>query len=93
MRNDDALSLDAACSSGGSYSIKSVLPTVGPHLAHEDLEIQEGAMTSIQFHRMVMADGDAAEKARLHPPLLKCGERDTLAMVKLRRALPLKAHA
>ena len=47
----------------GSYSIKAVLPAVAPHLAYDDLAIQEGMMASLQFHRMVFGDGDSTEKA------------------------------
>ena len=75
----------------GSYSIKAVLPAVAPHLAYDDLEIQEGIMASLQFHRMVFGDGDAAEKDRLRAALLTYCERDTLAMVELRKALHVKA--
>lgn len=58
-----------------------------PHLAYDDLEIQEGTKASLQFHRMVFDEGDPAEKARLRTALIKYCERDTLAMVELRRAL------
>jgi len=70
----------------GSYSIKAVLPAVAPHLAYDDLEIQEGTMASLQFHRMAFEDVDAAEEARIRNALLKYCERDTLAMVELGRA-------
>jgi hypothetical protein len=40
---------------------------------------------------MVFEDVDADEKARIHTALLKYCERDTLAMVELRRAFRLKA--
>jgi len=74
----------------GSYSIKAVLPAVAPHLAYDDLEIREGMMASLQFHRMAFGDGDPAEKTRLRTALLKYCERDTLAMVELRKALLAK---
>jgi predicted RecB family nuclease len=76
----------------GSYSIKAVLPAVAPHLAYDDLEIQEGAMASLQFYRMAFGDADADEKARIRTALLKYCERDTLAMVELRRALRTAAN-
>ena len=75
----------------GSYSIKGVLPAVVPNLAYNDLEIQEGTMASVQFHRMALCDVDATEKARIRTALLKYCERDTLAMVELRQALRAKA--
>jgi len=75
----------------GSYSIKAVLPTVAPHLAYDDLEIQEGTMASLQFHRMAFGDVDPTEQARLRTALLAYCERDTLAMVEIRKALRAKA--
>ena len=74
----------------GSYSIKAVLPAVAPHLAYDALEIQEGMMASLQFHRMAFGNGDAAEKARIRTALLNYCQRDTLAMVTLRKALRAK---
>jgi predicted RecB family nuclease len=71
----------------GSYSIKTVLPAMAPHLAYDDLEVQEGAMASVQFHRMAFGDVNSAEQARIRTALLKYCERDTLAMVELRIAL------
>jgi hypothetical protein len=75
----------------GSYSIKAVLPALVPALAYDDLEIQEGTMASVQFARMVFGDADFFEKARIKAALLKYCERDTLAMVELRRTLRTKA--
>jgi hypothetical protein len=74
----------------GSYSIKSVLPALVPRLAYDDLEIQEGTMASLQFHRMIFEDVDAVEKARIRTALLKYCERDTLAMVEIRKTLRAK---
>jgi hypothetical protein len=75
----------------GSYSIKAVLPALAPHLAYEDLEIQEGTMASLEFARMVFGDLDLAERARIRTALLNYCERDTLAMVEVRKALRAKA--
>jgi predicted RecB family nuclease len=71
----------------GSYSIKSVLPTLVPALAYSNLEIQGGGMASFQFYRMVFEEVDAVERKRIRDALLQYCERDTLAMVELRRAL------
>jgi predicted RecB family nuclease len=76
---------------GGSFSIKSVLPAVVPSLGYEDLEIQEGTMASLQYYRMIFEVSDETERTRLRTALLKYCERDTLAMVELRKALVLKA--
>jgi predicted RecB family nuclease len=75
----------------GSYSIKAVLPALVPALAYDDLEIQEGTMASVQFARMAFGDAGLSEKARIKAALLKYCERDTLAMVELRRTLRTKA--
>jgi hypothetical protein len=76
----------------GSYSIKAVLPAVIPELAYDDLAIQEGTLASLQFHRMVFEDVDDAERTRIREALLRYCERDTLAMVELRRVLRQKAR-
>jgi hypothetical protein len=49
-------------------------------------------MASLQFYPMVFGDGDLAEKVRIRTALLKYRERDTLAMVELRRARRLKGQ-
>jgi hypothetical protein len=41
---------------------------------------------------MAFGDADPAERSRLRAALLKYCERDTLAMVELRRALRAKAR-
>jgi hypothetical protein len=76
----------------GSFSIKAVLPAVVPRLAYDDLEIQEGSMASRQYFRMIFETEDEAEKARIQAALFKYCERDTLAMVELRKALLAKVH-
>ena len=76
---------------GGSFSIKSVLPAVVPSLGYEDLEIQEGTMASLQYYRMIFEVSDEEERAKLRTALLRYCERDTLAMVELRKALLVKA--
>jgi len=45
------------------------------------LEIHEGMMASLQFHRMAFGDGDSAEKETIRTALLTYCARDTLAMV------------
>ncbi len=75
----------------GSYSIKVVLPALVPALAYDDLEIQEGALASLQFHRMAFGGLDDREQARIREALLEYCARDTLALVELRRALRRRA--
>jgi hypothetical protein len=75
----------------GSYSIKAVLPAVVPRLAYDDLEIQDGVMAGLHYYRMIFEVTDEGEKTRTRNALLKYCERDTLAMVKVRGALRVKA--
>ena len=76
----------------GSFSIKSTLPAVLPSLSYGDLEIQEGGMASLQYYKMIYEVTDPAEKERIRQALLKYCERDTLAMVELRRVLLAKSN-
>jgi uncharacterized protein DUF2779 len=75
----------------GSYSIKSVLPVMVPELSYRDLLIQEGAQAASEYYRMVFIEEDWIEQARIKEALLQYCARDTMAMVRLRRALKEKA--
>ena len=72
---------------GGSYSIKAVLPAVVRTLNYEDLTIRDGGTAACEYYRMVFAVSDWIEKAEIEEALLRYCERDTLAMVELRREL------
>ncbi len=65
----------------GSNSIKNVLPVLVPELNYKDLEIQEGGLASVEFARMIEAEGE--EKEKISRALLKYCERDTEAMVEI----------
>ena len=75
----------------GSYSIKSVLPVMVPELSYRDLFIQEGAQAASEYYRMVFVENDWIEQLRIKDALLEYCARDTMAMVRLRRALKEKA--
>jgi hypothetical protein len=75
----------------GSYSIKSVLPAVVPSLGYDDLAIQAGGQAAAEYYRMVFVESDWVEQAGIREALLRYCERDTLAMVELRRVLGEKA--
>lgn len=75
----------------GSFSLKSVLPALVPSLDYTDLEIKEGGMAARQYYRMVFEETDWVEKARIREALLKYCERDTLALLAVRKALHGKA--
>jgi hypothetical protein len=66
----------------GSYSIKSVLPTLIPELSYNDLEIKEGGAASNTFLSLVNGTfkGDIVETTR---QLLEYCKLDTYAMVKI----------
>ncbi len=71
--------------------MKSVLPAVCPHLAYDDLEIQD--MASLQFYRMIFEVIDEKERRRIKDALLKYCGRDTLAMVALKKGLGSRAKS
>jgi GAF domain-containing protein len=75
----------------GSYSIKSVLPAVVPSLGYDDLSIQAGGQAAAEYYRMVFIESDWVERDSIREALLRYCERDTLAMVELRRVLREKA--
>jgi predicted RecB family nuclease len=77
----------------GSYSIKSVLPVMVPEMSYRDLSIQEGAQAASEYYRMVFVENDWIEQLRIKDALLEYCARDTMAMVRLRRALKEKATA
>jgi CRISPR/Cas system-associated exonuclease Cas4 (RecB family) len=77
---------------GGSFSIKSVLPSLVPSLGYQDLEIQDGSSASSIYYRVVFRETDWVERERLANALLQYCERDTLAMVEIRRVLHVKAN-
>jgi predicted RecB family nuclease len=67
-----------------SFSLKTVLPAVLPDMAHDDLEIQDGETASVSFLAM-LDERDLEKKAKLRRALLDYCERDTMAMVALKR--------
>ncbi|WP_395643905.1 DUF2779 domain-containing protein [Rudaea sp.] len=75
----------------GSWSIKSVLPTVAPDLDYATLEICDGGMAQDAYARAIAADTNDAEREAIRRNLLEYCERDTWAMVRLARWRPEKA--
>lgn len=76
----------------GSFSIKSVLPALVPDLSYGDLEIREGGTAARAYQRMIFEETDWVERERLRDALLQYCERDTLALVAVRKALAARAH-
>jgi hypothetical protein len=77
----------------GSFSIKSVLPTLVPSLRYDDLEIRNGATASAMYHHMVFKETDWVERQRLESALHEYCALDTLGMVELRRVLAEKVQS
>ena len=76
----------------GSFSIKSVLPTLVPSLSYSNLEIRDGATASAMYHQMVFKETDWVERQRIESALHEYCARDTLGMVELRRVLAEKVQ-
>ena len=75
----------------GSYSIKAVLPAVVPSLSYGDLVIRRRRSGSLRIRSYDFTVSDWIEKAQIEEALLRYCERDTLAMVELRRELKKRA--
>ena len=72
----------------GSWSFKSVLPTIDPTLDYGDLEgVQEGSGAQLAFMEMVADDTEELRRSELQQQLLTYCGRDTWGMVVLRRML------
>ena len=76
----------------GSWSIKAVLPTIAPELDYQDLgDVQEAGGAQLAFMKLRAGQLTAVREKALRAALLKYCERDTWAMVVLRRFLCGKA--
>ena len=71
----------------GSWSIKSVLPTIAPELDYSDLEVQGGQAAQQKFLKMITPGINEEDLKQGRTTLLQYCERDTLAMVKLAQFL------
>ena len=76
----------------GSFSIKSVLPALVPSLSYERMEIADGGTASFAYLDAFNSQDDA-QRSRTFGALQKYCEKDTLAMLELRRALTALAPA
>lgn len=66
---------------GGSHSIKDVLPALVPELSYQNLNIQEGGTASLKYTQMESMN--PIEQHLTQQDLLAYCERDTLALVKI----------
>jgi hypothetical protein len=72
----------------GSWSIKSVLPTIDPALDYAALgEVQEGGGAQLAFLQLRAGAVSRTRRAALTSALLKYCERDSWGLVVLRRFL------
>ncbi len=72
----------------GSWSIKSVLPTIAPELDYQNLEeIREGGAASAAYLELIAEETAAERRQTLRQALLQYCERDTLAMLEVARFL------
>ena len=69
----------------GSWSLKSVLPTVAPELAHSELSVSHGGEAQAAFLEMMALPEGSKERETLRKGLLEYCERDTYALVVLAR--------
>ena len=73
---------------GCSFSIKNVGPALCPGLTYDDLDlVAEGGAASAAFSELASGECDPERTKALREALLIYCERDTMAMVKVHRAL------
>lgn len=71
----------------GSFSIKTVLPALVPHLGYDDLEIGDGLLASLAYEELQDPSTSRDRTAELRANLLAYCRRDTEALLELFRAL------
>lgn len=71
----------------GSWSIKKVLPTIDSSLGYDALEVQEGSAAQLVFLELRNPASTSERREELAKGLRTYCERDTYAMVVLRRFL------
>ncbi|NTV95363.1 MAG: DUF2779 domain-containing protein [Thiobacillus sp.] len=72
----------------GSWSIKSVLPTIAPELSYANLYgVRDGGMAMIAYFEAIQFKTTATRKKKIERELLDYCGLDTLAMVRLWRTL------
>ena len=66
----------------GSYSIKSVLPSLCPDFSYKNLEINNGSLASSSYV-LIKSLNDLDKVKKIKYDLLEYCKMDTLAMVKI----------
>jgi hypothetical protein len=71
----------------GSFSIKTVLPALVPHLGYDDLEIGDGLLASLAYEELRDSSTSHDRAVELRANLLAYCRRDTEALLGLFRVL------
>ena len=71
----------------GSFSLKSVVPTLIPELAYDDLDIPEGLTAAAAYAGLVAGNAPDSDRRATREALLAYCARDTKTMVRLYEAL------
>ena len=71
----------------GSFSIKSVAPTLAPELSYDELDIADGLAASAAYQHLLTGDMSESDAAMIRGSLLTYCARDTEAMVRIYEAL------
>ena len=76
----------------GSFSLKSVLPTLVPSLGYEDLAVANGQQAAALYQR-ALANDNLAERQQTFAALRAYCKQDSLATLEVRKALAALASA
>ena len=74
---------------GGSYSLKSVLPTLVPEMTYEGMEVADGQAAGVAWESLVRGGLDRDERDGIRKALLDYCGQDTLGMQRLVETLHL----
>jgi len=67
----------------GSFSIKSVLPTLVPGMTYDGMEVADGTHAGLAWESLVRGSLDQSERDRIRKALLEYCGQDTLALVRI----------
>jgi len=71
----------------GSFSLKTVLPSLVPEMAYEGMEVAKGSMAGVVYDRLISGTLSPNEYARQRKALLEYCRQDTMGMVKIIESL------
>jgi hypothetical protein len=69
------------------------MPALVPGLSYSDLEIQDGGVAAHAYAHMLFEETDWVERERIREALMRYCERDTFAMLQVRRILLEKVRS